>query len=119
MNKNQNNIDVMNLKFDKISSGVIKLAKTHHKLILGISLVYFLSNCFIGLDFTDGFFHINAASQIKGPYPFETLLTGQILHLLYGFFGKHLIVYRLLNAISVFGGYWILSKSSTSNRSQY
>ena len=102
----------MNLKFDKISTEVIKLVKTHHKIILGISLIYFFSNCFLGLDFTDGFFHINAASQIKGTYPFETLLTSQILHFLFVLFGKHLIVYRCCNAILTLLGFCILSKSS-------
>lgn len=71
----------------------------YDKLLMSIAIVYFLSSIFWGLDFTDGFFHINQAILTTGKLPFETILTSHILLFLYQFFGKQLIIWRLLNAI--------------------
>ena len=108
--KPENKIDTMSFKFDQFLLQLIKFAKAYHRFILFVALIYFYSNCFWGLDFTDGFFHINAASQLNNNYPFETLLTGQLLHIFYLIIGKHLIIYRLCNATLLLTSFWIISK---------
>ncbi len=102
-------IDFIRIKFEKISIQLVSISLRNHKLILIFAFCYFFSNCFFGLDLTDGFFHINAATLINGNYPFETILTGQILHFFYSIAGKHFIVYRLFNSLLILTGFLIIS----------
>lgn len=95
-----------------------EIIQKNHGIILAFSVAYFFFNCFFGLDFTDGFFHINAAVQINGKYPFETILTCQVIHFFYEIFGRHFIYYRLLNAVMILSGFFILAKSSKSKVSK-
>ena len=79
-----------------------------HRIILSISIVYFISNIIWGLDLTDGFFHINEATQVTGYYPFETVLTSHIIAIVYKIFGKQIIVYRLLNALLFLSSFYLI-----------
>lgn len=71
----------------------------YHQIILLLSILYFISNIFWGLDLTDGFFHINEATQVTGYYPFETVLTSQIISMIYKVIGKQIIIYRFINSL--------------------
>ncbi len=63
-----------------------------------LSIIYFFSGIFFGLDFTDTFFHLNLA-QIPpdGIMLFPILLSSLIIKGLIEFFGPHLIYLRFIN----------------------
>ncbi len=80
----------------------------YHLLFLAAAVCYFISNILWGLEFTDGFFHINEAVQNEGYYPFETILSSQILFLLNKIFGIHLVLYRLFNSLLILFSYYLI-----------
>jgi 4-amino-4-deoxy-L-arabinose transferase-like glycosyltransferase len=80
----------------------------YHLLFLVAAVCYFISNILWGLEFTDGFFHINEAFQNEGYYPFETILSSQLIFLLNKIFGIHLVLYRLFNSLLILFSYYLI-----------
>ncbi len=81
---------------------------TYYQLPILFSVLYFFSGTLFGLDFTDGFFHINEATQVTGNLPFETILTSHILKLVYLIVGKNLFCYRLINSFLFFVSFMLV-----------
>lgn len=65
-----------------------------------LSIIYFFAGIFVGLDFTDTFYHLNQAENpTDGIILFPILLSSLIIKGLIAFFGPHLIYLRLINAL--------------------
>ena len=68
--------------------------------IFVLSILYYILKSFLGLDFTDDYFFINAATITKsGHYPPEIFFFLKIINFLYGIFGNQLIYYRILKSV--------------------
>ncbi len=69
-------------------------------LVFTLSVIYFFSSIFFGLDFTDSFFHINQALQpVDGVYLSSFVLSSLVITSIVHVFGAELIILRLLNAL--------------------
>jgi hypothetical protein len=93
---------------NKIKDFIKNSISAYYLLPIIFSVLYFFSGTLFGLDFTDGFFHINEATQVTGNLPFETILTSHILKLVYGIIGKNLFIYRLINSMLFFVSFMLM-----------
>ena len=72
-------------------------------VFLVISILYFFSSIFYGLDFTDSFYHLNQALHPANDiylYPF--FLSSVIIKGIIGFVGPEIIHLRFLNSLMLF-----------------
>ncbi len=72
-------------------------------VFLFISIFYFFSGIFFGLDFNDGFYHLNQALNPAGRiYSYPSLLSAFIIKFIVKIFGHKIIYLRLINSLILF-----------------
>lgn len=72
-------------------------------IFLSVTVIYFFSSIFYGLDFTDSFYHLNQAlNPANGIYLYPFFLSSVIINGLISLVGPEIIYLRLLNSLLLF-----------------
>lgn len=95
---------------------LIPLKKTGLIVFFVLANLVFWGGMFFGLDFTDSFFHINAARSVEGKELYSSFfLSSVFINFISEYLGEDLIIFRLINSsllyISIFLPFLIGKKS--------